>query len=135
MKFYASPDSYTYSTLLHAYSNLCDNYKDRYQQGSDLFKECCQNGAVNHHVLKQLRLCISRAGFRNVLDEFVDVDAVSETELLEFLPQEWMKNSEKQSRKIFNSRNELRRGRAKGRTLRQESLGSTRESRERRAIR
>lgn len=134
-KAYASPDSYTYSTLLLSYSNLSEENNDRYNQGSRIFEECCEKGRVDYHVLKQLRLCLSRAGFANLLKDVINIKDTTEEEIVRSLPQKWTRNAIKQSRNISNSRHALRRGRAEGRRLRQESLGSGKETRERRAIR
>jgi len=47
-------DSITYTSMIHAILNLCDDIHDRTNALSGVFQRCCEDGCLNQHILNTL---------------------------------------------------------------------------------
>ena len=80
------PDSITYTGMIHALLNLMDDSAEKVKAMSGIFRQCCDEGCLNPHILNVLAASMSG-------EIYSSITGVSMTTAFASLPAEWSQRS------------------------------------------
>ena len=80
------PDSITYTGMIHALLNLMDDSAEKVKAVSEFFRQCCDEGCLNPHIMNVLAASTSE-------EIYSSITGVSMTTAFASLPAEWSQRS------------------------------------------
>ncbi|KAL3763328.1 hypothetical protein ACHAW5_007720 [Stephanodiscus triporus] len=84
------PDSITYTGMIHALLNLMDDSAEKFKAISGIFRQCCDEGCLNPHILNVLAASTSE-------DDYLSITGASTRTEFSSLPAEWSRRSTRDS--------------------------------------
>jgi len=82
-------DSVTYTGMMHVLLNLMDNSTEKMSAIGRIFRQCCNEGYLNQHILNILAAAISEDDMMAI----TGVSSIEEASTLNHLPPEWNQKS------------------------------------------
>ena len=78
-------DSITYVSMTHAMLNLMEDSPEKTRVLAGLFRQCCDDGCLNQHILNTLDSFLTKKDFLTI----TGISSTEETPKIASLPSEW----------------------------------------------